>query len=150
MFIKFWAAVGATCSACLMSSRLPTRVCEMEASLSEVVPTASRLSATKLATSTAAVLTSAIAWGTSLGVLEDDCAVSHFLTRGVGRRQLNLPGGHQLRRQDHRLGVGGHVVSVGDPECDFGPCGLGFDFVDSPDGYAEHHDVVADEDAVAV
>ena len=48
MFMKFWSSVGAMCSVCLMSSRLSFSAVDTDASLSDVVPSDSRLSATKL------------------------------------------------------------------------------------------------------
>ena len=52
MLTKFWhARWAATCSVCLMSSRLSTRAWDIDASLSDVVPIASRLSATNAVTS---------------------------------------------------------------------------------------------------
>ena len=53
-------------------------------------------------------------------------------------------------RQDHRLGVGGHLVLVVVPERDLDPFGLRFDLVDLADRHAEDAHFVADEDAVAV
>ena len=48
MLVKFDSVVGAMCSVCLMSSRLSISAVVIEASLSDVVPIVSRLSATKL------------------------------------------------------------------------------------------------------
>src|ERR1700682_1863338 len=48
MLSKFAIVVGAMCSVCLMSSRLPTSALVIDVSLSDAVPSASRLSAAKI------------------------------------------------------------------------------------------------------
>ena len=55
-------------------------------------------------------------------VLRDHRVVGHHRPAGVGRGELDGARGHQRRRQDHRLGVGGHLVLAVVPERDLDPC----------------------------
>src|SRR5258708_39182917 len=58
MFTKFWNEFGATCSVCLMSSRLSDTALGIPLSLSAVVPSDSRFSATNFCTSATDLLMS--------------------------------------------------------------------------------------------
>ena len=83
-------------------------------------------------------------------VLRDDRAVGHRGPAGVGRRQLDRPARHQLRRQDRGVGIGGDFVLAIEPERDLRPQRLRFDLDDLAHRHAADAHVVTGEHAVAV
>ena len=83
-------------------------------------------------------------------LLGDDGAGLHLGAAGVGGRELDDARGHDGGGEDHRLGIGGHLVLAVEPEGDLHSLGLRFDAVDLADRDPEDADLVADEDAVAV
>ena len=87
-------------------------------------------------------LTSSHSTGTAVAVQPDARAVGQRRSAGVGGRELNEAGGHQIRRDDQRLRIGGHLHPVVQGHGDLHVARARFDRVDLSDRHTDDADIV--------